>query len=155
MAINETFIDATPEKVFGVLSEPDNYGDWVVGSSKVRHADAGFPARGSKFGHTVGIGSVGVKDTTDVLETEPPRRLVLRAKARPLGMATVRITLAPEGSGTRLTIDEVLDGGLGGLVPRVFTDPVVKLRNTESLRRLKRIAESERPDQDSNLGPTP
>ena len=142
MAVNRTSIEATPETVFGVLSKAENYGHWVVGSSQIRHEDPAFPAVGSKFGQTVGIGRLGIDDTTDVLVAEPPRRLVLRAKSRPLAIATVRISLAGDGNGgTEVTIDETLDGGLGSVLPRALSDPLIKLRNTESLRRLKRMAE--------------
>jgi hypothetical protein len=141
MAVNRTNIEAKPEVVFGVLSKAENYGHWVVGSSQVRHEDPAFPAVGSKFGQTVGIGPLGIDDTTDVLAADPPRRLVLRAKSRPLAVATVRISLAGDGNGTEVTIDETLDGGLGSVLPRALSDPLIKLRNTESLRRLKRMAE--------------
>lgn len=143
MAINRTNIEATPEAVFGVLSKAENYGHWVVGSSQVRHSDKTFPAVGAKFGQTVGIGRFGIDDTTDVLESDPPRRLVLCARSRPMAIATVRITLAGDGNGgTEVTIDETLDGGLGSLLPDVLSAPLIKLRNSESLRRLKRMAET-------------
>ena len=55
MARNETHIAAAPDAVFSVLSDPDAYGDWVVGSRRIRDADADFPAVGSKFHHQVGV----------------------------------------------------------------------------------------------------
>jgi len=44
MAKNHTTMHATPDRVFAVLSDPDSYGHWVVGSRHVRDADPGFPA---------------------------------------------------------------------------------------------------------------
>ena len=73
MATNRKLIDAPPERVFEVLSDPDNYGFWVVGSSDIRDADAGFPARGSRFHHTQGVLGIGIKDSTRVLECDGAR----------------------------------------------------------------------------------
>ena len=55
MAYNETYIDAAPETVFAVLSDPGCYPKWVVGARKIRAADAEFPAEGSRFRHQVGV----------------------------------------------------------------------------------------------------
>src|SRR5437870_2034521 len=106
MARNDTFIDAAPERVFEVLSDPDSYGYWVVGSKRIRDADAGFPETGTRFHHTVGFGPIEVDDHTEVLESDPPRRLKLRAKARPLGTASVTMEIEPEASGSRVTMIE-------------------------------------------------
>ena len=39
-------------------------------------------------------------------ESAPPNRLVLKAKARPLGTAKVIMEIQPEGSGSRVTMVE-------------------------------------------------
>jgi uncharacterized protein YndB with AHSA1/START domain len=141
MARNRKFIDAPPEQVFAVLVDADSYGDWVVGSKEIRAADAAFPAPGSRFHHSVGIGRLLVKDHTEVLESDPPRRLKLEARARPLGSATVTLELAPLGTGTEVTMIEDLSGHTA---PLRFLPPVhlfARLRNAESLRRLKALVE--------------
>ena len=142
MARNEQFIDAPPERVFDVLSHPDSYADWVVGSKCIRGVDGPFPQPGSRFHHKVGVGPLEIADHTAVVESEPPHRLVLHAKARPLGTAIVELRLEPSGDGTQVTMIE--DGG-DPLTRLVFLNPAVqlatKLRNVESLRRLKRLAE--------------
>jgi uncharacterized protein YndB with AHSA1/START domain len=141
VARNETHIAAAPGAVFSVLSDPAAYGDWVVGSRRIRDADPDFPAVGSKFHHQVGVPPFLLNDHTEVLENEAPTRLVLRAKTRPLATARVELRLSAEGAGTHLVMLE----GAGDLPSRLFlnrlTDPLVHLRNTESLRRLTRICE--------------
>ena len=141
MARNEAFIDAPPTRVYDVLSDPQSYGDWVVGSKRIRDADPGFPGIGTRLHHSVGIGPVATRDHTRVLAVTPGRELVLRARALPFGVATVALHLRAEGSGTRVTMVEdpanravnVLIGPLGHLA--------IRIRNVESLRRLKRLAE--------------
>ena len=84
--IRMTF-NASAQDVFAVLADADRYGDWVVGSSAVRDADDGFPAVGTRFHHRVGVGPLKIDDHTEVLDVAPPLLLVLRANARPFGIA--------------------------------------------------------------------
>lgn len=149
MARNDTHIDAPPERVFEILSDPDSYGYWVVGSKRIRDADANFPAVGSKFEHTVGWGPIDVDDHTLVLEADPPRRLKMQAKARPLGTATVTMEIEPEGDGSRVTMIEDPGDRVTALVFNPLTHLLVRGRNVESLDRLRELAEGngEHPDK--------
>lgn len=143
MATNHIHIAASPDHVFAVLSEPENYGDWVVGSDTIRDADPGWPKPGSRFHHRVGVGPVKVNDHTEVLEADPPHRLVLHACARPLfGTAKVAMLLVAHDGGTFVTMIETAGDRLSRLALNRLTDPLIHVRNIESLRRLKRIAET-------------
>ena len=145
MAINEIHIDRAPERVFAVLADWRSYGDWVVGSRKMRGADPGFPAAGTRFHHQVGWGPLNLTDHTTVLEVDQPRRLVLKAKARPLGTAVVALEMKPNGGGTHVTMREDPGDAATAFVFNPLTHLLVRGRNEESLKRLKRLAE-ERPD---------
>ncbi len=135
-------IDAPPSRVFDILSDPDSYGEWVVGSKRVRDADPDFPAPGSRFHHTVGFGPITVSDHTVVEELKRPQRIKLRAKARPLGTAHVTPELKRKGrSKTEVTMTE---GPADPLSALAFFHPLTLLlvrgRNDESLRRLGELA---------------
>ena len=145
MAVNEIHIDAPPERVFAVLADWRSYGDWVVGSRLMRGADPGFPAAGTRFHHQIGWGPLNLNDHTTVLEVDQPRRLVLKAKARPLGTAVVALDMRPDGGGTRVVMREDPGDSATAFVFNPLTHLLVRGRNTESLQRLKRLAE-ERPD---------
>ena len=82
-AVTSTNIDTPPERVFEVLADYRSYGYWVVGSRKMRGMDPGFPAAGTRFHHQVGVGPLHLNDHTQVLEVDQPRKLILKAKARP------------------------------------------------------------------------
>jgi uncharacterized protein YndB with AHSA1/START domain len=140
MARNERLIAASPERIFSVLSDPDSYGHWVVGSDMIRDADAGWPAAGTRFHHRVGWGPIKVNDHTEVLAVDPPNRLQLKAKARPLGTATVTLTLERRGGGTLVTMVEDAGDPLTRLVFNPLTHVLVRGRNVESLRRLEELA---------------
>ena len=146
MAVNDIHIDAPPERVFAVLADWRSYGDWVVGSRKIRGADPGFPAAGTRFHHQVGVGPLNLNDHTSVVEVDKPHKLILRAKARPLGTAVVDMTMEPDGNGgTKVTMREDPGDTLSAFVFNPVTHLLVRGRNVESLERLKRLAE-ERPD---------
>ena len=130
-----------PAAVWDALADPGTYGDWVVGSKRIRAADAAWPAPGSRFHHTVGIGPLSVSDHTESLEAQPPSLLRLRAKARPLGTAQVTLELTPSEGGTFVRMTENPDGlsAVLGINPLVHL--LTMVRNAESLRRLEQIAQ--------------
>jgi uncharacterized protein YndB with AHSA1/START domain len=142
MAQATTRIAATPDRVFGVLADPWSYERWVVGCKEIRDVDDGWPAPGATFHHSVGIGPFSVSDTTTVIESEPPRRIVLRARAWPAGVARVEIDLAEDGAGaTEAVMQEVPLSGPPATFHNPLQDQLTHRRNAESLRRLKQLAE--------------
>jgi NAD(P)-dependent dehydrogenase (short-subunit alcohol dehydrogenase family)/uncharacterized protein YndB with AHSA1/START domain len=142
MARNRVRIGRPPEEVFAVLSDPGRYPEWVVGAAGVRDHDDEFPAVGSRFHHNVGTWRVGLKDHTEVIEVDPPRRLVLKAKARPLGTATIEFELEERAGDTELSLEERPGDRLTSLIAGnpVF-DAALRIRNAEALARLKRLVE--------------
>lgn len=142
MARNRVHIHATPEEVFAVLADPERYPDWVVGADKVRDYDEEFPRVGSRFHHKVGPGPVNIRDYSEVIEADPPRRLVLKAKARPLGTATIELDLRESAGGTEVRMQERPGDRLTSLfVGNPVADTALRLRNAEGLARLKRLVE--------------
>lgn len=149
MAVNFEHIEAPPQRVFDVLSDPESYGYWVVGARKIRGADPGFPAEGTKFHHQQGFGPIRLNDDTKVLESDPPRRLVLHARFRPLGTQKVILQLTPEGAGTKVTMEEKPGDPFTRLVFNPLANLLLRGRNTEALRRLKELAEGRKRADDS------
>ena len=142
MARNRVHIQASPEEVFAVLSDAERYPEWVVGAAGIRDQDEDFPAVGSRFHHKVGSWPIGLKDHTEVLESDPPRRLALKAKARPLGTATIEIELRASAAGTEVLMEEGPGDRLTSLVAgNPVADQVLRVRNAEALARLKRVVE--------------
>jgi NAD(P)-dependent dehydrogenase (short-subunit alcohol dehydrogenase family)/uncharacterized protein YndB with AHSA1/START domain len=142
MARNRVHVDALPEEVFAVLADPDCYPGWVVGAAGIRDYDEEFPAVGSRFHHKVGSWPVGLRDHTEVMEVAPPRRLVLKAKARPLGTATIKLDLEESAGGTMVRMEEVPGDRLTSLVAgNPLADTALRVRNAGALARLKRLVE--------------
>lgn len=142
MSTNTCQIRASVDSVWDVLADGWLYPLWVVGASRMREVDDGWPAVGRRLHHSAGSWPLLVDDTTSVLECRPPSLLVLQARGWPLGEATVRIELEPAGaSATDVTLKESPTAGPGVLVPRGVRDVPLHHRNTESLRRLTFLVE--------------
>lgn len=142
MARNRVHIHADPAAVFAVLSDPHQYPRWVVGAAGIRDHDEDFPAVGSRFHHEVGSWPLHVRDHTEVLEVEAPHRLVLKAKARPLGTARVELELRESAGGTEVLMEELPGDRASSLVTgNPVADAALRVRNAEALARLKRLVE--------------
>jgi uncharacterized protein YndB with AHSA1/START domain len=140
VATNTRFMPVPPQAVWEVLSDPGEYGYWVVGSKVIRDADADWPAPGSKFHHTIGVGPFKVSDHTVALEAERPHRMVLRAKGRPVGTARVTLTMTPRDGGTVVHMVENPDGVYRPLALNPLLHVLTIARNSESLMRLEELA---------------
>lgn len=140
MAVKEIEVAATPRAVWDVLADPQAYAEWVVGTKHIRDADDGFPAPGTRIYHTVGAGPLSLSDSTQVVESEPLRRLVLDARLGPLGAAQVVIQLNEHEGGTTIVLAE--EGTRG---PNRFLatagDVILRGRNRWSLEKLKDLVE--------------
>ncbi len=134
-------ISATPDRVWSVLSDGWLYPLFVVGAARMRDVDEGWPAVGTKLHHSVGTWPLLINDTTEVLEMEEERRLLLLARGWPAGTAHVDISLEARGTDTLVTIVEQAASGPGALIPKPIQDPQLHVRNIETLRRLAFVVE--------------
>lgn len=141
MSENTRVVQASVDQVWSVLQDGWLYPLWVVGASRMRDVDDDWPAVGSQLHHSVGSWPALIDDSTEVLEVDAPTRLLLRARAWPMGDAHVEILLRPRGEETEIVIREDARSGPGRLLPAPLRHPMLKWRNVESLRRLAYLAE--------------
>ena len=102
---DETVVPATPEEVWGLVSDPARLPQWWPGVTRVEEAtpDAWTTVLASPKGKSVRV------DYSRV-EAEPKRRLVWRQEIdespfeRILARATTEVALAPDADGTRVTV---------------------------------------------------
>jgi uncharacterized protein YndB with AHSA1/START domain len=140
MATNRRFMPAPPDTIWAVLADPRAYAYWVVGSKRIRDADPGFPAPGSKFHHTIGFGPLTLDDHSEVIDAQAPQLLRLRVKGRPLGTATVTMRMVPRDGGCVVEMVENPDGAYVLLNVNPLLHVATKARNAKSLMRLEELA---------------
>lgn len=133
-------LPVAPERAWAVLSDPRTYPRWLVGAVEILAVDEDWPAPGSAFRHRVGLGGpVTTEDSTKVESAEPPRLLVLEARARPFGRAHVEIEVRPVPDGAEVAMREGLLPPLTPVTP--LLQPLTVARNRRSLRRLRDLPE--------------
>lgn len=137
----ERRVEATPDEVFAVLADGWLYPLWVVGASRMREVDDSWPAVGARLHHSFGVWPLLVDDETTLLEWEPPSRVVVEAKGRPMGQARVVITVEADGAASAVRIVEDVSRGPARLLPKPVRQALMLSRNNETLRRLAYLAE--------------
>lgn len=141
MVTNERLVKATPAQVWEVLADGWLYPLWVVGATRMREVDDHWPSEGSRLHHSVGVWPATLDDETVVLEARAPSYLRMRAKGWPMGEAEVVLEVEPAPGGSRIRIQEDAVKGPGRFVPAPLRAPMLKWRNTETLRRLALVVE--------------
>jgi len=142
VAVNRRVVEAAPEEVWDVLADGWLYPLWVVGATRLRDVTGGWPAKGAKIHHSVGVWPAVIDDESEVLEVDPGTRLRLRAAVWPFGEATVVLHLHPAGAHTEVVIEEDVSSGPGRLVPELVRRKMLEVRNVETLKRLAYVAEN-------------
>jgi uncharacterized protein YndB with AHSA1/START domain len=137
MATTRIRIQAAPQVVWDVLMDPAAYPLWVVGTRRIRGVDPNWPAPGSTFAHAVGWGPVELRDNTRIVEVDPPGRLVIEVRVRPLvGIARVTLTLSGIDGATDLEMVETPTAGPMRHLEAV-TEALIAPRYWLSLQRLR------------------
>ena len=111
----DRLLQAEPDAVWAVLADGWLYPLWVVGASRMREVDEDWPTAGTRIHHSVGAGRSWSTTRPQVVESVPGSLLVLRARVRPWGEATVRISVEAVGAGSRVVIEEDVVSGPGSL----------------------------------------
>lgn len=140
MSRSTIIMDAAPHVVYGVLADPPSYEIWVVGNidpglrQVVARARQRLPPQGRLWaprhqGQDRGAGGRSVPSARH------------GSAGPPLHPGHGFVTLRAEGSGTSVTMEERPRGDPWETVWNPLFDTAVGLRNAETLRRLKRLAE--------------
>ncbi len=142
MARNTRWFRCDPDAIFSVLADGWLYPAWVVGASRMREVADSWPGAGSVLHHSVGTWPLLLDDSTRVEQWDPPRRMVLLARGWPVGEARVVLSVRPveKGTGALVRIEETAVAGPAAWMGRVI-EPLLQLRNNETLHRLALLAE--------------
>ncbi|ADX74047.1 hypothetical protein Asphe3_29350 [Pseudarthrobacter phenanthrenivorans Sphe3] len=141
MATVSQVFNSPAADVWKVIADGWLYSGWVVGASRIRAVDDHWPHAGSRLHHSVGAWPFLINDSTSVTTSEPNKKLELVARGWPLGEAKVVITLEEDqGGGCKVTMAEDAIRGPGKRIPKFLRDPMITVRNRETLKRLELMA---------------
>lgn len=144
MAVNYRAMHCSPESVFDVLADGWLMPSWVVGASRMRAVQDTWPQPGSDVHHSFGVWPAVIDDSTSMLEWDPPRHAMLKARSWPIGSAHVTIDVRPRADGCVVRMTEDVVAGPARLIPTPLADLMTFLRNREVLQRIAFIAEGRR-----------
>jgi hypothetical protein len=94
--------------------------------------------------HSFGVWPAVIDDSTSMLEWDPPRHAMLKARSWPIGSAHVTIDVRPRADGCVVRMTEDVVAGPARLIPTPLADLMTFLRNREVLQRIAFIAEGRR-----------
>ena len=134
-------VAAPASAVWAVLADGWTFSSWVVGTARIRAVDPAWPRPGSRMQHSFGTWPFLLNDQTHVEREEEGRLLELTARGWPAGEARVEIEIRPQGDRCTVLIAEDAVSGPGALIPPVVRQPLIAVRNRETLRRLAMLAE--------------
>ena len=90
---------------------------------------------------------VTVSDSTQVIELDPPKRLVLQGRAWPFGEARIELIVEPDGDGALVRMREAPTHGPPAVFDNRLFRRILAVRNRECLQRLAVLAEERRHPQ--------
>lgn len=141
MSTTEIDINAPADAVYESLTDAWTYQVWVKGAKNIRDVDPHWPAPGSQFHHSIGVGPLMTRDQTKMVRCEANRLVELNVELWPLGEGIVRLELTDNGPRTHVTMVEEFTQGPAAWVDNSVQQMAMKLRNDWSLDKLKVIVE--------------
>lgn len=141
----EIDIDATPDAVWDVLTDPQCLGEWVSIQDELEEAPAGDLEAGSRLRQRVKVAGQRFGLSWVVVEADRPSRVVWEGKGPMGSKAKAVYELSPDGNGgTRFSYLNEFDLP-GGPAGRIAGRAVVKASSREadrSLANLKQLVEA-------------
>jgi carbon monoxide dehydrogenase subunit G len=116
-----------PETVFAYMADARNFAEWDPGVRSSTLVSGAQPGPGAAFEVVVNAGPRAMTLTYEIVEWDPPRRLVLRAETRVI-RSNDTVLIEATDAGSAVTYDAELD--LRGVL-RIF-DPLLAV----SFRRI-------------------
>jgi uncharacterized protein YndB with AHSA1/START domain len=139
-AESEVFIAASPEEVWAVISDLERGPEWSVVTLECQLTSDGPPGLGCTYRSVSKFVASEVTTEHEIVEWEPPRRMVSRVIKG--AESTFTQTCEPRGEGSVLTMcnEFAVPSALPGLVSEKLAQQVTGTL-AEELARIKKVVE--------------
>ncbi|WP_329139812.1 SRPBCC family protein [Streptomyces sp. NBC_01476] len=142
MAVRHQLIERSPEQVWEVLADRDQYNNWVVGVADSEPGRGDWPDVGSDLTYKVVLGPWTGTGRTVVRRALAPHILELEADSGPLGTARIAVEVRPWGTKDSIAIlDEHPLRGAAGSLHNAAIDAFLQVRHRSMLNRLAEVVE--------------
>jgi uncharacterized protein YndB with AHSA1/START domain len=142
---SEIEIDAPPERVWEILSDPERLPQYNATIIEVREATGRLDQVGTTYQAVARVYGRRIEGGWEVTDGAPQRRLAVRGSAPGGGAATVIGTLEPTDRGTtRAAVDieyQLPAGLLGELANKLFVERSIERDVRHTNEKLKALAE--------------
>jgi uncharacterized protein YndB with AHSA1/START domain len=139
-------IRAPAERVWSVLVDPQRSTDWEAGLVGVKDARGPLDEPEASCTQVMNFRGRALEGELQVIEAFPPHTRVVRFQPPLTAKAVRRERLVATDDGTQLTIElsyKTRGGPLGAVLNVAITRPRLAMMIAESLRKLRRLVESE------------
>ncbi len=154
VAQSQIQIAAPPEEVWALLSDLERGPEWSVVTLECELRSGGPPGLGSTYRAVSKFGASKITTEHQIVEWEPPRRLVSRVTK---GAESVLTEICePAGDGTTLTMinDFALPGSVPGFLAEKLAQQVSGTLSEELVRIKQVVEESHRLSRESPGAPS-
>jgi uncharacterized protein YndB with AHSA1/START domain len=137
-------IDASPERVWEIVMDPQCLERWVTIHRRLLRADAGPPEVGFEMEQAIHLRGVTVDVHWELVECEPPRRAVWEGRGPARSRAHTEYLLRGNGGGTRFDYQNEFRaplGPVGAIVSRALVGGMPQREANHTLQELKREIE--------------
>jgi hypothetical protein len=138
---------ASPDTVYGIVSGFRRFNEWSPWFDLDPHGQ--YTYTGPESGVGAGMAWVGDPATVgsgnqEIIAVDPGRSVTTRLDFGDEGQATARITIEPDGAGSRVTwaFDSSFEGNFSGRYFGLFFDRWIGADYEKGLAKLKTIAEA-------------
>jgi len=144
--VRDTFhIDAPPDRVWALGTDPSRYAEWQAGLVEVRDISGPLDQVGSKYTAVYKVMGRRLEGTSEVTKVEPGRLIEERGSIIGGGPASTTIRIEPAADGTDMTVelDYDLPGGMiGDIADKLFMERAIERQIRHSNENLKALAEA-------------
>lgn len=135
------WINAAPERVFAVMSDPARAPEVVKGVKQMEKLTDGPVGTGTRFRETRVVNGKEAQAELTVTAHEPPRYYAVSTEQSGITV-TYTYTLAPENGGTRVQLQASITGGGLKKVMLPVVASIMKREDGNHLENLKTAVES-------------
>ena len=129
-------LEASPEDVFAVINDDEQRKNIFSILKDIEYNTKGKRSKGTKFRITLGVRNKTYRFRNEITEYDENRRIVMKTKLKQ-GVITTLFNVEPSGTCTKLTVQSLIESGMGVRVFAMTAKPVVRSVMNKEMKKLE------------------